>query len=157
MNKGTSKKIMRKWMLEITFNKYVNEINKIREDTIEYLHHHEDEEKVEDLIYDLNDVEYYLERLSRVLEKLGEEYEINPSIVNQDELNYKINTVIEYLKEHKGYDYKIYNHFCPSNDLKPDSNIVEYAIDVEKMIEKLLKINDDFEYEIAYNDEEMFS
>lgn len=34
-------------------------------------------------------------------------------MINKDELLYKIETIIKYLKEHNGYDYKLYNHLCP--------------------------------------------
>ena len=59
-------------------------------------------------------------------------------MINKDELIYKIKTIIGYLKEHNGYEYKLYNYLCPEYD-KPDSNIVEYAEDVLEMI--LLLIN----------------
>lgn len=58
-------------------------------------------------------------------------------------MNYfdKINTIINYLKENSGYDYKLYNHLCSDLD-KSDSNIVEYAEDIEEMIKGLLLIDD---------------
>ncbi len=59
-------------------------------------------------------------------------------MVNKNELLYKIKTIIEYLKDNGGYDYSLYNHLCPINDLEPDSNIVEYAEDVLEMINLLL-------------------
>lgn len=59
-------------------------------------------------------------------------------MINKDELIYKIETIIGYLKEHNGYEYKLYNHLCPEYG-NPDSNIVEYAEDVLEMI--LLFIN----------------
>lgn len=59
-------------------------------------------------------------------------------MVNKNELFYKIKAIIEYLKDNGGYDYSIYNHLCPINDLEPDSNIVEYAEDVLEMINLLL-------------------
>ncbi len=58
-------------------------------------------------------------------------------MVNKDELLYKINTIIYYLKEHDGYDYKLYNRLCPGMG-KPDSNIVEYAEDVMYLVNELL-------------------
>lgn len=58
-------------------------------------------------------------------------------MINKDELLYKIETIIKYLKEHNGYDYKLYNHLCPGMG-KPDSNIVEYAEDVQYMINLLI-------------------
>ena len=50
-------------------------------------------------------------------------------MTNKDELIYKIEAVIEYLKNNNGYNYKLYNHLCPGYGV-PDSNIVEYAEDV---------------------------
>lgn len=50
-------------------------------------------------------------------------------MINKDELLYKLNTVIEYLKNNNGYNYKLYNQLCPDYEA-PDSNIVEYAEDV---------------------------
>ena len=47
-------------------------------------------------------------------------------MINKDELIYKLDVVIEYLKNNGGYDYKLYNHICPDMG-EPDSNIVEYA------------------------------
>ena len=61
-------------------------------------------------------------------------------MINKEELLYKINAIIEYLKEHNGYDYKVYNRLCPGMG-EPDSNIVEYAEDVEYLINKLLEEN----------------
>ena len=59
-------------------------------------------------------------------------------MINKEELLYKIDAIIEYLKENGGLEYKIYNHLCPDIDNEPDSNIVEYAEDVKNMIETLL-------------------
>ena len=59
-------------------------------------------------------------------------------MINKDELIYKIHAIIGYLREHNGYDYKLYNRLCPGMG-KPDSNIVEYAEDVEILVEELLK------------------
>ena len=50
-------------------------------------------------------------------------------MINKDELIYKLEAVIEYLKNSGGYDYELYNRLCPGSG-KPDSNIVEYAEDV---------------------------
>lgn len=44
-------------------------------------------------------------------------------MINKDELLYKLETIIEYLKNTGGYEYKIYNHLCPDYG-QPDSNIV---------------------------------
>ncbi len=63
-------------------------------------------------------------------------------MVNKDELLYKIDAIIKYLKEHNGYDNKVYNKLCPGMG-EPDSNIVEYAEDVESLINKLLESKND--------------
>ena len=34
-------------------------------------------------------------------------------MTNKDELIYKIEAVIEYLKNNDGYNSKMYNHLCP--------------------------------------------
>lgn len=59
-------------------------------------------------------------------------------MININELLYKIATVIDYLEQHRGHNYKIYNHLCPDETNEPDSDIVEYAKDVELMIIELL-------------------
>lgn len=59
-------------------------------------------------------------------------------MINKDELLYKVEIIIEYLKNNNGYDYLLYNRLCPIDDLEPDSNIVEYAEDVLKMIYLLI-------------------
>jgi len=51
-----------------------------------------------------------------------------------NELNFKMNEIIEYLKNNKGYDYELYNHVCPCFVDEPNSNIVEYAEDVKDII-----------------------
>jgi hypothetical protein len=56
-------------------------------------------------------------------------------MINKDEILYKIETIIKYLKENNGYNYKLYNHGMED---EPDSNIVEYAEDVKSMIEVLI-------------------
>lgn len=67
-------------------------------------------------------------------------------MINRDELNYKIDAIIEYLKNNGGYDYKVYNHTCSHYSNKPDSNIVEYAEDIKNAIGELLDpIDIDFE------------
>ena len=58
-------------------------------------------------------------------------------MINKDELIYKLETIIEYLKNNGGYDYKLYNRLDPSMG-EPDSNIVEYAEDVLYMINLLI-------------------
>ena len=62
-------------------------------------------------------------------------------MINKAELIYKINTIIDYLKDNNGYDYKLYNQLCPGLG-KPDSNIVEYAKDVLNIINELINIVD---------------
>lgn len=47
-----------------------------------------------------------------------------------DEFLIKIETIVEYLKMNEGYSYKLYNHTCPNDTSKPDSNIIEYAEDI---------------------------
>ena len=58
-------------------------------------------------------------------------------MINNDELKYKLKTVIEYLKDNGRYDYKLYNQICPDMG-EPDSNIVEYAEDVLYRINLLI-------------------
>lgn len=62
-------------------------------------------------------------------------------MINKDELTYKIDAIIKYLKENGGYDYKVYNHACGKISDEPDSNMVEYAEDVEVMINTLLSLD----------------
>ncbi len=50
-------------------------------------------------------------------------------IHHTDELIYKLEIVIEYLKNNDRYDYELYNRLCP-NTGKPDSDIIEYAENV---------------------------
>ncbi len=59
-------------------------------------------------------------------------------MINKDEILYKLNTIIEYLKNNNGYNYKLYNHLCPDIDIQPDSNIVEYAEDVLYLVNLLI-------------------
>ena len=58
-------------------------------------------------------------------------------MINKDELIYKLESVIEYLKTHDGYNYELYNRLCPGMG-KSDSNIVEYAEDVLYMVNLLM-------------------
>ena len=58
-------------------------------------------------------------------------------MINKDELIYKIETVIEYLKNNGDYNYKLYNRLCPGMG-KPDSNIVVYAEDIFEIVNKLI-------------------
>lgn len=61
-------------------------------------------------------------------------------MINNNEIIYKMEAVIEYLKNNGGYDYELYNRLCPGMG-EPDSNIVEYAEDVLDMIKILLEDN----------------
>jgi len=58
-------------------------------------------------------------------------------MINKDELIYKLETVIEYLKNNGGYDYELYNRLCPGMG-EPDLNIVEYAEDVLYLVNLLI-------------------
>ena len=62
-------------------------------------------------------------------------------MTNKYELIYKLEAVIEYLKNNGGYDYKLYNRLCPGYG-KPDSNTVEYAEDILYIVNKLINIID---------------
>ena len=62
-------------------------------------------------------------------------------MTNKDELIYKTEAVIEYLKNNNGYNYKLYNHLCPGYG-DPDSNIVEYAEDILDIINELINVID---------------
>lgn len=61
-----------------------------------------------------------------------------------DEFLIKIETIIKFLKKNGGYNYKLYNHVCPTSNNNPDSNIVEYAKDIRDYW-KSLKYNEDLE------------
>ena len=61
-------------------------------------------------------------------------------MINKEELLYKLEVIIKYLKDSKGYEYKLYNRVCPDNNIEPDSNIVEYAEDVKNIVIKMTKI-----------------
>ena len=58
-------------------------------------------------------------------------------MINNNEIIYKMEAVIEYLKNNGGYDYELYNRLCPGMK-NPDSNIVEYAEDVLDIINLLI-------------------
>ena len=58
-------------------------------------------------------------------------------MINNNEIIYKMETIIEYLKNNDGYNYKLYNRLCPGI-WGPDSNIVEYAEDVLYIINLLI-------------------
>ena len=58
-------------------------------------------------------------------------------MINKDELIYKLETVIEYLKNNGGYDYELYNRLCPGMG-EADSNIVEYAEDILYLVNLLI-------------------
>lgn len=63
-------------------------------------------------------------------------------MINKDELIYKLDAVIDYLKNNEGYECKVYNNSC-SDVSEPDSNIVEYAEDVKEIISEILEEKDD--------------
>ena len=58
-------------------------------------------------------------------------------MINKDELIYKLETVIKYLKNNNGYNYKLYNKLCPDIE-EPDLNIVEYAEDIFNLVKLLI-------------------
>ena len=58
-------------------------------------------------------------------------------MINNNEIIYKMEAVLEFLKNNGGYDYELYNRLCPGMR-HPDSNIVEYAEDVLYMINLLI-------------------
>lgn len=58
-------------------------------------------------------------------------------MININELLYKISVIIDYLEYHNGHSYKIYNQLYPDENNEPDSDIVEYAKDVELLIIEL--------------------
>lgn len=62
-------------------------------------------------------------------------------MINKNELIYKMEAVIEYLKNNNGYEHKLYNRLCP-NYGEPDSNIVEYAEDILNIINELINVID---------------
>ena len=61
-------------------------------------------------------------------------------MINNSEIIYKMETIIEYLKNNDGYDYELYNRLYPGMG-EQDSNIVEYVEDVLSMINILLEDN----------------
>ena len=71
-------------------------------------------------------------------------------MMREDELLYKMNVIIKYLKDNKGYDYKLYNRLCPNNDIEPDSNIVEYALDALDIVKEMFKVGKSYKYEKDY-------
>lgn len=58
-------------------------------------------------------------------------------MINNNEIIYKMEAIIEYLKNNDGYNYELYNRLCPGIG-EPDSNIVEYAENVLYMINLLI-------------------
>ena len=58
-------------------------------------------------------------------------------MINKNELIYKLEAVIEYLKSNGGYDYELYNRLYPGMG-ESDSNIVEYAEDVLYLVNLLI-------------------
>ena len=71
-------------------------------------------------------------------------------MIREDEILYKIDVIIRYLKEHKGYDYKLYNRLCPDTNIEPDSNVVEYAEDVLDIVKEMIKVGNNYKYEKDY-------
>ena len=71
-------------------------------------------------------------------------------MIREDEILYKIDVIIRYLKEHKGYDYKLYNRLCSDTNIEPDSNIVEYAEDVLDIVKEIFKVGNNYKYEKDY-------
>lgn len=69
-------------------------------------------------------------------------------MINKDEILYKIDAVILYLKENNGENYKVYNKLCPGDNITPDSNILEYAEDIKNMLNIMIEE----ENNIANND-----
>ena len=72
-------------------------------------------------------------------------------MINKDEILYKIDAVILYLKENNGENYKVYNKLCPGDNITPDSNILEYAEDIKNMLNIMIEeenniANNDFIY-----------
>lgn len=61
-------------------------------------------------------------------------------MINNNEIIYKMEVIIEYLKNNRLYDYELYNWLCPGGIEEPDSNIVEYAEDVLYIINLLINI-----------------
>jgi len=55
------------------------------------------------------------------------------------EFNYKINAVIEYLKNNNGHDEKLYNR----NPDDADSDIVEYAEDAQEIFNNYINKSDE--------------
>ena len=58
-------------------------------------------------------------------------------MINKDELTYKLEAAIEYLKNNNVYNYELYNRLCPSIG-ELDSNIVEYAENVLYLVNLLI-------------------
>ena len=50
-------------------------------------------------------------------------------MINKDELIYKLEVVIEFLKNNGGYDFELCNRLYPGME-EPDFSIVGYADDV---------------------------
>ena len=65
---------------------------------------------------------------------------MDPNIYN--ELIFKIDLITEYLQSHGGYYYKLFNIHDFYAD-EPESDIVEYALDIKAIIEDLNKEDSD--------------
>ncbi len=61
------------------------------------------------------------------------------SETEENELDYKLNAIKEFLIINDGLNYKVYNHSCPHFNEEPDSNIVEYLDDVVYLINEMIK------------------
>ncbi len=92
---------------------------------------------------DITSLENYIELVEEWIEFYnttrikGKKVDKKKGYKKNDKLKYKLETVIEYLKDNSGYDYKLYNQIYPDMG-EPDSNIVEYVEDVLYMINLLI-------------------
>ena len=63
-----------------------------------------------------------------------------------NELNVKLELIIDYLINNHGHEYELYS-YCPMfEDHGPDSDIVEFAKDVKRVINKLNEEDDYFPF-----------
>jgi hypothetical protein len=60
------------------------------------------------------------------------------------EFNYKMNTIIEYLILSNGFDAHLYNRLRPDIANNSDTDIIDYAVDVIRLINNINKENSDF-------------
>ena len=66
-----------------------------------------------------------------------------------NEFNYKINAIIDYLKENNGHKYKLYAHACPDTD-EPDSDIIEFAEDVKDIVNNQFNSSEEIAAELPF-------